>query len=62
MSSFTGTLITSPLINLQKASEKLREHFTGLGCSTARKYHLSAIEKAEHFKAVIEKKQLPINR
>ena len=62
MSSFTGTLITSPLTNLQKASEKLREHFTGLGSSTARKYHLAAIEKAEHFKAVMEKKQLPINQ
>lgn len=31
-------------MNLQKASEK---HFTGLGSSTARKYHLAAIKEVK---------------
>ena len=58
ISNFTGTLITSHLTNLQKASEELHEHFTGLGSSTARTY-LAAIETKEHFK---NSKQLPINQ
>ena len=60
--SFTGTLISKPLTNLQKASEKLRNHFIGVGGSSARKYHLQAVEKAENFKAVMEKKQLPVDQ
>lgn len=62
VSNLTGTLVTHPLTNLQKASEKLREHFTGIGSNSARKYHLAAVEKAENFKAVIEKKQVPVDQ
>ena len=62
--NFTGSLVTHPLTNLQKANEKLREHFTGLGSNSARKYmyHLAAVEKAENFKCVIEKKQVSIDQ
>ena len=41
---------------------KLREHFTGIGSNSARKYHLAAIAEAESFKSVIEKKQLPVDQ
>ena len=61
VSNLAGTMITHPLTNLQKASEKLHEHFTGLGSSSARKHHLAAVEKAENFKAVMEKKQVPVD-
>ena len=43
---FFGVLTTRPLTNLQKASEKLHEHFTGIGGNSARKYHLATIEEA----------------
>ena len=36
---FSGTLETQPLCNFQKASEKLREHFLGIGNSSPRAYH-----------------------
>ena len=62
VSNLTGVLITRPLTNLQKASEKLREHFTGVGTHAARKYHLAAVEKAMHFRSVVEKKQLPVDQ
>lgn len=60
--TFTGTLITLPLTNLKKASEKLRLHFSGTGGTTARKYHLEAVERARCFKATMEKKVLPIDQ
>ncbi len=62
VSSFKGILITCPLTNLQKASGKVREHFIGLGSTSARKYHQLAVEKAENFKTTIEKKQLPVDQ
>ena len=58
---FSGVLISKALTNFQKASEKLREHFIGVGGSSARKYHLIAMEKAEHFRDVLDKKQVPID-
>ena len=60
--NFVSVLTTHPLTNLQKASEKLREHFVGIGSNSARKYHLAAIEEAESFKAVMEKSRLPVNQ
>ena len=54
--SVPSVLTTLPLTNFQKASEKLREHFTGIGSNSAKKYHLAAVERAENFKAVMEKK------
>lgn len=60
--SFTGILISQPLTNLQKVCEKLRTHFVGAGGSSARKYHLIAVGKAENFKAMMEKKQLPVDQ
>ena len=62
VSNFVGVLTTRPLPNLQKASVKLCEHFTGVGSNSARKYHLAAIAEAESFKSVMEKKQLPVNQ
>ena len=62
MSSFTGILIDRPLTNLQKASEKLQEHFEGVGFNTAKKYHLEAVEKAETFKKIMENKQIPVDQ
>ena len=63
MQSFSGILINRPLTtNLQKASQKLREHFEGIGSDTAKKYHLEAVEKAETFKKVMESKQMPVDR
>lgn len=59
--NFNGTLITLPLTNLKKATEKLCEHFIGTHGSLPRKYHFQAIEKAQNFKAVMENKQLPID-
>ena len=58
----TGTLVTSPLTNLQKASEKLREHFEGVKGESAKKYHLKALQTAEMFVGVMTKKQLPIDQ
>ena len=55
VSNLTGVLITHTLTNLQKASEKLREHFTGVGTHATRKYHLAAVGKAMHFWSVVEK-------
>ena len=60
--SFSGILIDRPLTNLQKASQKLREHFEGVGSDTAKKYHLEAVEKAETFKRVMESKQIPVDQ
>ena len=62
VSTFAGILIDRPLTNVQKASEKLREHFEGIGSGSARKYHLLAVEKAESFKSVMESKLLPIDQ
>ena len=46
--SVPSVLTTLPLTNFQKASEKLREHFTGIGSNSAKKYHLPAVERAEN--------------
>ena len=64
VSRLTATLVTQPLKNLQKASEKLREHFLGLGSSAPgpRKYHLAASEQAANFIATMERKQLPVDQ
>ena len=37
MSSFTGVLIDRPLTNLQKASQKLRDHFQGVNTESVKK-------------------------
>ena len=55
-----SVLVAYPLTNFQKASEKLREHFTGIGSNSAKKSHLAAVEMAANFKAVMEKRQVPI--
>ena len=60
--NFKATLVTLPLTNLKKATEKLREHFYGTCGNTARKYHLQAVEKAESFKSVMENKLLSIDQ
>ena len=60
--NFRATLVTLPLTNLKKATEKLREHFHGTGGNTPRKYHLQAVEKAESFKSVMENKLLSIDQ
>ena len=62
VSNLTGVLITCSLTNLQKASEKQREHFTGVGTHAALKYHPATVEKAIHFRSVVEKKQLPVDQ
>ena len=62
VTSFVGVLISCPLTNLQKASEKLREHFEVLGTGKARKYHLAAVQVAERFRAVMESKVIPIHQ
>ena len=61
-SSVAGILVSRPLTNLQKASEKLREHFEGIGSGKAKKYHLQAVEKAELFKSVMEHKLVPVDQ
>ena len=61
MPSLSGTLITCPLTNFKKASDKLREHFSGTNSNSARKYHLQAVETAQQFKAVMENEVLPID-
>ena len=60
--SFDVSLIRRPLTNFKKASDKLREHFEGIGSGSARKYHLHAVEKAETFKAVMEHKLTPVDQ
>lgn len=56
-------MITQPPTNLQKASEKLREHFIGLGSNASpRAYHLAAYERAVNFIATMERRQLPIDQ
>ena len=61
--NFAATLVSHPLISLQKASKKLREHFEGIGSVSARKYyHLMAVERAEAFKAVMEQKVIPVDQ
>ena len=62
VSHFVGILISIPLINLQKASKKLREHFEGIDTGKARKYHLAAVQVAERFRAVMESKVIPIDQ
>ena len=57
-----GVLVTRPLTNLQKASEKLREHFTGIGSNCACKYHLTSVEKASQFTFVMQGEHLPIDQ
>ena len=61
-SSVAGILVSRPLTNLQKASEKLREHFEGIGSGKAKKYLLPAVEKAELFKSVMEHKLVPVDQ
>lgn len=60
--NFKATLVTLPLTNLKKASEKLREHFYGTDGNTPRRYHLLAVEKAQSFKNVVENKLLSIDQ
>ena len=55
--SLNSTLVTCPLINFKKASDRLREHF----CGTS-KYHLHAAEMATDFKATMEDKLVPIDQ
>ena len=62
VTSFVGILISSPLTNFQRGSEKLRDHFEGLGKGRARKYHLAAVEVAERFRVVIESKAIPVDQ
>ena len=62
VSDFGGTLITLSLTNLKKASEKLRDHFEGNTSTTAKKYHLAAVEKAELFKATMEQRIVPVDQ
>lgn len=57
-----GILVTRPLTNLQKASEKLREHFTGIGSDCACKSHLISVEKASQFTSVMQGEHLPIDQ
>ena len=52
-----GVLVTRPLTNFKKASEKLVEHFT-----KSRKSHQNAMEKAMTFIAVTEKQALSIDQ
>ena len=40
-------LVTLPLTNLKKGTEKLRKHFYFTRGNAPRKYHLQAVEKAE---------------
>ena len=64
MSRLTATLVTHPSKNLQKASEKLCEHFLGLGrnAPSPHKYHLAASEQQVNFIATMERKQLPVDQ
>ena len=62
VSNFTGILTDCSLTCLQKASEKLWEHFEGVGCNTAKKYYLEAVKKAETFKKIMENKQTPVDQ
>ncbi len=56
------TLVNRPLTNFKKASDKLREHFEGIGTESAIKYHLIAVERAQAFKQVMEHKLIPIDQ
>ena len=56
-----ATLVTLPLTNLKKATEKPCENFYGSQGNTPRKYHLEAVEKAECFKRVHENSLILIN-
>ena len=47
-----GVLVTQPLTNFKKATDKLNEHFSSKG----RKFHMASIERAEAFCAVMEKR------
>ena len=60
--SLDRTLVNRPLTNFKKASDKLREHFEGIGSASARKYHLIAVERAETFKQVMENKITPVDQ
>ena len=62
VSGMVSVLTTHPLTNFQKASEKLREHFSGIGNSAARKYHLDVMQEAENFKSLVEGKHLTIDQ
>ena len=59
VSGMISVLTTHPLTNFQKATEKLREHFSGIA---ARKYHLNAMQEAANFKSLVEEKHLPIDQ
>ena len=60
--SLTEILIDRPLTNLQKASQKLRDHFEGINNESGKKYHLEAVQQAEAFKRVMEIKQIAIDQ
>ena len=57
--SFDGALVSRPLTNFKRASDKLQEHFSS---ESARKYHRIALERAEAFKSVMEKKSIPVDQ
>ena len=57
-----SALVTCAFTNFKKASDKFREHFSGTSNSSARKYHLQAVEVAQSFKAVMENKRLSIDQ
>ena len=57
--NLSGTLITSPFTNFKKASEKLPEHFSS---TSARKFHLEAVQLAQNFRATMESNVLPIDK
>lgn len=62
MHALNSTLVTRAFANLKKVSDKCRDHFSGTSSSSARKYHLQAVETAQSFKAVMENKILPIDQ
>lgn len=57
-----STLVTRAFTNFKKASDKCRDHFSGTSGSSARKYHLQAVETAQSFKAMMENRILPIDQ
>lgn len=50
------------MTNLRKASEKLREHFVGVGSSSARQYHLLPAQRATEFKSMMQHKTVPVSQ
>ena len=56
VSKLCGILVSQPLKNLHKASEKLQEHFLGHGNSAPHAYHVAAYEAATAFTCYYGKK------